>query len=140
MMKSFCEIWSGNPHEFICLCFGLGPALRIFSKLLKVPIALLLVIYLDDILLIGITEEILINKNTLIFLLQLLVFVINLKKSTLKPSQHIEFLCLNINTHTITLALTEEKMNKVVLKCQNLLSRPQTTVLQLKKDLMSSTV
>ena len=59
MMKSFCEIWSGNPHEFICLCFGLGPALRIFSKLLKVPIALLLVIYLDDILLIGITEEIL---------------------------------------------------------------------------------
>ena len=139
-MKSFREIWPGNPHDFVCLCFGLGSALGIFSKLLKIPIALLLVIYLDDILLIGITEEILINTKTLIFLPQLLVFVINLKKSTLKPSQQIEFLCLNINTHTITLALTEEKMNKVVLKCQNLLSRPQTTVLQLKKDLMSSTV
>ena len=139
-MKSFCKIWSENPHDFLCLCFGLGSALGIFSKLLKIPIALLLVIYLDDILLIGITEEILINTKTLIFLPQLLVFAINLKKSTLKPSQQIEFLCLDINTHTITLALTEEKMNKVVLKCQNLLSRPQTTVLQLKKDLMSSTV
>ena len=33
--------WSGNLYEFHCLCSGLGPAPRIFTKLLKVPIALL---------------------------------------------------------------------------------------------------
>ena len=42
----------------------------------------------------------------------------------------------------MTLALTEEKVKKVILKCQNLLSHPQTTVLELRKSigLMSSTV
>ena len=91
--------WLGNLYEFLCLCFGLGPAPRIFSKLLKVPITLMrrlnihLVIYLDDILLMGRTlEEILMSRDTLIFLLQHLSFVINLlKKSVLKPSQQIEF-------------------------------------------------
>ena len=31
--------WSENFYEFLCLCLGLGPAPRIFSKLLKIPIA-----------------------------------------------------------------------------------------------------
>ena len=49
---------------------------------------------------------------------------------------------LKIPTHTKTLALTKEKMEKLILKCQNLLSHPQTTVLELTKliGLMSSTV
>ena len=69
--------WSGNLYEFLCLCFGLGPAPRILTKLLKVPIALLrqvnirIIIYLDDMLLIGSTlPEILMARDTLIFLLQ----------------------------------------------------------------------
>ena len=33
--------WSSNLHESLCLCFGLGPAPRIFAKLVKVPITLL---------------------------------------------------------------------------------------------------
>ena len=58
-LESLRFAWSGNLFEFLCLCFGLGPVPRIFSKLLKVPIALLtrlnirLVIYLNDILLMG---------------------------------------------------------------------------------------
>ena len=135
--------WSGNLSEFLCLCFGLGPAPRIFSKPLKVPIALLrrlnirLVIYLDDIPLMGRTDEFLMSRDILIFLLQHLGFVIKLKKSVLKPSQQIDFLGLKIDTHTMTLALTEEKM-----KCQNLLSHSQTTVLELTEliSLISSTV
>ena len=112
--------WLGNLYEFLCLCFGLGPAPRIFPKLLKVPIALLrrlnicLVIYLDGIVLMGRTEEILMSRNTLIFLLQHLGFVINLKKSVLTPSQQIEFLGLTIDTYTMTVALTEEKMEKAI--------------------------
>ena len=55
--------WSGKLYEFLCLCFGLGPAPRIFTKLLKVPMAILrrlgirIIIYLDDMLLIGKTIE-----------------------------------------------------------------------------------
>ena len=33
--------WSGNLYEFFCSCFGLGPATRIFTKLLKIPISVL---------------------------------------------------------------------------------------------------
>ena len=79
--------WSRNLYEFLCLCFELGPAPRIFSKLLKAPIALVrrlnncLLIYLDDIILMEtILEEVLMNRDTFIFLLQHLGFVINLKK------------------------------------------------------------
>ena len=51
----FC--WSGNLYEFLYLCYGLGPAPRIFTKLLKVPMTMLrkinikIIIYLDDMLL-----------------------------------------------------------------------------------------
>ena len=49
--------WSGYIYEFFCLCFGLGPAPIIFTKLLKVPIALLrrvnirIIFYIYDMLL-----------------------------------------------------------------------------------------
>ena len=54
-----CFRWSGNLYEFLCFCFGLGPAPRIFTKLLKVPMTVLrrinikIITYLDDMLLIG---------------------------------------------------------------------------------------
>ena len=79
--------WSGNLYEFLCLCFRLEPAPRILSKLFKLPITPLRrlnirpVIYLDYILLMGRTlEEILMSRDTLIFLLSDLGYVINLKK------------------------------------------------------------
>ena len=133
--------WLVNLYEFLCLCFGLGPAPRLFPKLLKVPIALLrrlnicLVIYLDGILLMGRTEEILMSRNTLIFLLQHLGFLINLKKSVLTPSQQIESLGPTIDTYTMTVALTEEKMEKAILKF--LLSHLQTTLLELTTDVLN---
>ena len=48
-----CFVWEGNLYEFLCLCFGLGLAPLIFTKLVKVAIALLcrlnirLIIFLD---------------------------------------------------------------------------------------------
>ena len=86
--KFFKFQWLRNLFEFLCLCSGLGPAPRIFTKLLKVPITLLkrvnirIIIYLDDMLLMGKTlPEFLMVRDTLIFLLQHFGFVINLKKS-----------------------------------------------------------
>ena len=69
--------WSGNLYKLLCLCFVLGPAPRIFTKFLKVPklalrqINVQVIIYLDDMPLIGQTmEDILMSKDTTIFLLQ----------------------------------------------------------------------
>ena len=67
-----------------------------------------IITYVDDI--IGRTvPEILMVRDTLIFLLQHLGFVINLKKSVLYPVKQIEFLDIVINTEKITLVFSEKK-------------------------------
>ena len=103
--------WEENLYEFLCLCFGLGPAPLIFTKLLKIPIALLrrinvkIIIFLDDMLVMAQTlKEILQEKEALIFLLQNLGFVIIFKKSQLTPVKEIEFLRLVINSLSMILA------------------------------------
>ena len=121
----------------MCLCYGLGPAPRIFTKLLKIPIAVLrriqikiiIIIYLDDMLLMNQTvngPEI--ARDTLIVLLQSLGFVINLQKSVLVPLQKIEFLGLEIDSVRMALTLPHEKVKKLRLKCQKLISNPRTTL------------
>ena len=96
---------SGNLYEFLCLCFGLrlSSAPKIFTKLLKMPISIprriniWIVIYLDNMLMMGQTlEEILIARDTVILLLQNLVFVLNLDKSILSLAQKIELLWVKI--------------------------------------------
>ena len=41
LSKVVCFQWRGEIYQFLCLSFGLTPAPRIFTKLLKVPIAML---------------------------------------------------------------------------------------------------
>ena len=102
-----------------CLCFVLGPAPRIFTKILEVPISLIrrlnirINIYLDDMLLLGrLINEALIATDRAIFSLQHLGFVINLKKSILTPQQKIVFRCPSgFCQHVIV--LTPEKLMKV---------------------------
>ena len=62
-------------------------------------------------------------KETLIFLLQNLGFVINFKKSQL-PVKEIEFLGLVINSVNMTLALSQGKV---------LVASPKTTIMELTK-------
>ena len=75
----FC--WEGQLYEYFFLYFGLGPAPRIFTELLKIPIAILrrinirIIVYLDHMLLMSQTIEGLnMARDTLIFLLQQLGF------------------------------------------------------------------
>ena len=112
--------WAGNLYEFGSLCFGLAPAPRIFTKILKTPISILrrlnirVVIYLDDMLILGSTiEELLCSRDTIIYLLQHLGFVINWNKSFLSPVQEIDFLGLLVNSKNMTLSLTESIINHV---------------------------
>ena len=77
--------WEENLYEFLCLCFGLGPAPLIFTKLLKIPIDLLrkinvrMIIFLDMLVMAQTLKEISQAKEE-IFLLQNLAFLINFKK------------------------------------------------------------
>ena len=116
--------WSGKFYEFLCLRFGLGLAARIFTKILKVPISLIrslnisIVIYLDDMLLLGRSvKEVLVATDTVIFLLQHLGFVINLKKFILTHQQKIEFLGLLVDSLNMSLSLTPEKLKTVTSQC-----------------------
>ena len=79
--------WELTLYQFLCLCFDLALAPYVFTKLLKIPMALLrrigirMVIYLDDMLIIGRTrEDTLALQNTIILFLQCLGIAINQKK------------------------------------------------------------
>ena len=86
--------WTDLSYQFLCLCFGLAPAPRIFIKMMRIPISLLrklylrLIIFLDDILLMASSKkELTLAKYTLIYL-QNLDFLINRKKIILETSQN----------------------------------------------------
>ena len=90
--------WSGNLYEFFYLCFGLGPVQKVFNKLLNIPVSLLrrinirIFVYLNDALLMRWSlQEIMKARDTYIFLLQNVGFVINLKKLILQPVKQLEF-------------------------------------------------
>ena len=87
-------------------------------------------------------EEIVMSRDTVIFLLQHLGFFINWKKSVLTPVQEIEFLGLTINSVTLVLSLNKTKIQKVVSECQKLLKNPQTSILELTRliGLLTSTI
>ena len=52
-------------------------------------------------------------RDSVIFLLQHLGFVINLKKCELDPAQEIEFLGLIVSSQNMTLSIPDEKIGKI---------------------------
>lgn len=96
--------WNVLLYEFLRLCFELSSAPRISTKLMKVPIPLLrklcirIITYLDDMLLMAVSrEELIIPRNTLIFLLKSLGFLINSEKSILDQTSTLEFLAVIVD-------------------------------------------
>ena len=121
--------WKDKLYQFQCMPFGLGPAPRVFTKIMKPIVALLrrlglrIIIYLDDMILLNQTESgLLRDRDSLLYLLMLLGFAINWKKSFLVPTQTLEFLGFTINTVSMMMSLPEGKITKIVQKCQRLIS------------------
>ena len=90
----FAFDFQGTRFCFTCLPFGLTASPRVFTKVLRPVIKLLrnqgirLMIYLDDILLMGRTkEEVLNHLSIVIQTLQQLGFTINNEKSMLYPKR-----------------------------------------------------
>ena len=121
-------VWLGQTYQFLALPFGLNTAPRIFTKLLKPVVAYLrtrnirLLIYLDDILIIGSSVQILREHTALVIeLLQNLGFIINYEKSLLTPTPVLEFLGFLINSKTMKFYLPQTKVAKVLDLCKSLL-------------------
>ena len=69
----------------------------------------------------------------MVFLLQHLGFVINLKKCVLNPAQEIAFLGLIADSQAITLSLPEEKIKKINDQCLRLYKPSEASLLDLTK-------
>ncbi|KAI8488054.1 hypothetical protein Bbelb_341720 [Branchiostoma belcheri] len=121
---------------------------RVFTKILK-PIAaqlralgVRLVIYLDDILIMAQSAD-LCREHTALTrsFLENLGFVVNLEKSQLTPSQTREFLGFTICSVKMEVLLPDQKVLKIVDRCQNLLSKGKASLQELASlvGLLSST-
>ena len=130
----------GTRYQFTCLPFGLAPAPLYFTKLLKPVVALLrrlglrMIVYLDDIIVFNQTREgILQDRDSTLWLLQNLGFVINWKKSVLDPSHCMEYLGFVINSMEMNLSLPKEKMNQLIQSCRDLIREKTASVRTLAK-------
>ena len=140
--------WKGNVYQFLCLCFGLSSAPRVFTKLMKIPISVMrklnvrLIIFLDDILIMASTKKKLIQaRDTLIFPLQTLALLVNKNKSVLHPSQILQFLGVEINSKEMSVSLPQEKKDKIISQCQGILIEELVSIKELTQvlDFLSST-
>jgi hypothetical protein len=117
--------WKNRVFE----AFGLSPAPRIFTKILKVVMAFLrrrgirLVIHLDDILILNESKEGLLADNDIVIgLLQSLGFLINWEKSIIVPTQTIEYLGLIVDSTDPSFSLPDCKAAAVKKMCALALS------------------
>ena len=119
--QKFLRFAIENRHfQFTCLPFGLSSAPWVFTKTLKPVIARLrelgvrLVIYLNDILVLGKTpQEAGDHTLALIRLLENLGFIVHPEKSLTQPTQRVEFLGMIIDSTYMELQVPGEKLKKI---------------------------
>ena len=122
-------LWKNKTYQFKALPFRLNIAPMIFTRLMK-PVAgflrkrgVRLIVYLDDMLIIGASaEEATLFTTMAIELLESLGFTLNQEKSILTPTQTIEFLGFTINSNTMTISLPNEKITKLQKLCRQIMS------------------
>ena len=126
--------------QFTCMPNGYGPAMRVFTKITKVPFSQLRskghssVVYVDDSYLQGDTYNACIdNILDTLNLLRELGFVIHPDKSILIPSQEITFLGFVISSKNMTLTLTAEKKEKIKALLVDCLTKQKITLREIAK-------
>ena len=132
--------WRGQLYQYCSLPFGLNVAPYVFTKLLRPVMAVLreqgirLVIYLDDILVMGASAlEAAQHLESTKLLLDELGFIINTEKSVFLPAQSLEYLGLIVDTTAMRIILPERKKKKIIDMCQTVLRRGRSTPLELAK-------
>ena len=126
---------SGWPlYRFICMPNGYKDGPRLFTKVPKVPFALLRsrghesVIYLDDGYLQGLTYALcLTNIQDTVSLLTSLGFFIS-PKSVLQPTQELTYLGFVLNSVSMSITLTEKRKDKLWSLTDSLLAQPTQSI------------
>ena len=91
-------------------------------------------VFLDDALAMNQTREMgLRDRDSVLFLLQKLGFIINWKKSELQPEQIMEFLGFSVNSMDMTLSLPRNKILDIRSRCQDMIPCSSVSVRQLAK-------
>ena len=121
--------WNGRIFQFKCIPFGLAPAPRIFTKLLKVVLAFLrkqgirLVVYLDDFLIMNESEEgARADLKSTLDILEFLGFLINWEKSITNPANVMEYLGMVIDSNKLSFSLPITKVQNVKMLCKKALA------------------
>ena len=130
-------MWRDQRYEFTCLPFVYSLAPRVFTKIFKPIVARLrlnglrMVIFLDDILLASSSYQECLNQLALLRkLLKNLGFLVNDDKSELGPVARINYLGFVIDSVQMKSFLPDNKIQKILLACQNLISQPRPIIRQ----------
>jgi hypothetical protein len=123
--------FEGQLWEFTAMPNGLSSGPRVFTKLLKVPLAILrercgvaITGYLDDTLLVTDTHlEGVQAVQEAADLLQNLGFMISKEKSVVEPQKQIEFLGFIIDSENMNVTMTERKTKQIKTQLRDFLTR-----------------
>lgn len=127
--KFVCFIWEGELFQFNCIPFGLSPAPRIFTKILKPLFSIFReqghhgFSYIDDTFIWA--SDFLQCQRSLSFIIELfqkLGFTVNSNKSSLIPAHSMVFLGYIIDTERMEVRPTPEKISGVKEKIKKYLS------------------
>ena len=128
--KFLCFQWKDRYFAFQFLPFGLSSAPRAFTKICR-PIAahfralgIRLLVYLDDWLLIANSRDQAIRDFQYVTsFLESLGFLVNQEKSCGVPEQVVEHLGLIVDSRTMSFALPNEKISRIIWLIETALSR-----------------
>eukprot|EP01132_Coremiostelium_polycephalum_P010169 gene10169-12475_t len=122
--------WKDKIYRWKALPFGLTSAPRIFTQVLKPVINVLrakgisIIAYLDDLLIIGKTQEECQNHiQQVLSLLTTLGFTPNLEKSVLTPCQQLIFLGFLVDSQKMKLFIPQDKKKGVIKEIQSVLKK-----------------
>ena len=133
--KFFRFIFNGIKYQFTALVMGYSCSPRIWTKLMKPVFAYLRslghisVYFIDDSCLFGETyQTCLRNVQDTVHLMDNLGLTLNQKKSVLVPCKRITFLGFIMCSESMTVRITSEKCNDIIVLCNFFLNAKRTTI------------
>ena len=127
--------FEGKLFQYTCLPFGYSDAPRVFTKLLKPPLAQLRVeghnvmAYLDDTFIVAKSKEKCersVQRTIEVF--ESLGFVVHDEKSVVEPVRKIEFLGFDIDSVSMTVKVSQRKAEKLINVCKNLRTKSVSSI------------